>query len=983
MKDGLPQNGIKDIIKDKYGFLWMTTDNGVLRYDGKNFLLFNNFKVKNVSFKDFLLYGNNEIATFNHNDENGILISNRTVKVLPSEKTSKTFTITDNKQYKRYYKNSFINYFYPDIFCYYIETQSGTYFFDSEKVTYKHKGSHAKIIIPDFQFQYLRGVFEHDNIVYIPDHKNKRIIVLNNGVISYLKGSSLYNDPKSKIYWHQGTKQVFVIKDGDIYISRIMNGTPQLTFLMKYKEIEKELLYCMFYDEKDQKMYFGNVVKGLNVINLSNFYVPQKNIPFTGEVTYEALPFNENSVITKHGFEYSRDKVNRIFHASFRYDRRFLLYDNADNLLHVEFNKIQRKLKSSQYKKTDSVAFAGKNVQSIFKGKTKFMVGLCDLKFKDYFLYIFPDDHFKNPVNIFKFTNNSINFVKEYNDDLLYVGTSEGIYLLSLSKKKILKHFARDLIIKEIQRLEDGTFWFSTYNKGIYFLKNTEVVKMPGDKMGELDNAHHMLEDSKGSLWISSNNGLFKVSKKMLLDYVKNRNSKVMYYRYTTDDGFLNNEFNGSANPSGNILRNGDFVFPSMEGFVFFKPKEIKTHYPKPDQFFIERAKNGAKEINFKDTLRLKSDYRAADIYFDIPYYHNIENIYVETRLENGQEPGRWEESKSERKFILSNVTHGNYILHVRFLISENGNFAYKKIFIEIEPFFYQTLWFKISSVLLGIILIIFVIQVRTNFLKRTVKTLKTNLNSRNQQLKETTDDLEIVRNRFKNESEYQQKMMESISHDITTPVKFITLLSQKLTEVEDPLSQKKYFDGLYKASEQLYKFTMGLKGYSELYKVENIVEEEEYCLCEIVEDKKLLFEPMAANNNTTIKNHCDPTLMVKANKNILSTILHNLIDNAVKYTKSGEILIKNSVKNDKIEIGIFDTGKGMSQRQLTYYSEVSEKTETENFVFKNYGLGLHMVIQLSQKIDAKISFQANEPTGTIVKIFLNTINYEEKNSTC
>ncbi|WP_449397789.1 two-component regulator propeller domain-containing protein [Chryseobacterium wanjuense] len=38
MDEGLPQNSIKDITKDKYGFIWLSTDGGILRYDGASFL---------------------------------------------------------------------------------------------------------------------------------------------------------------------------------------------------------------------------------------------------------------------------------------------------------------------------------------------------------------------------------------------------------------------------------------------------------------------------------------------------------------------------------------------------------------------------------------------------------------------------------------------------------------------------------------------------------------------------------------------------------------------------------------------------------------------------------------------------------------------------------------------------------------------------------------------------------------------------------
>jgi K+-sensing histidine kinase KdpD len=86
---------------------------------------------------------------------------------------------------------------------------------------------------------------------------------------------------------------------------------------------------------------------------------------------------------------------------------------------------------------------------------------------------------------------------------------------------------------------------------------------------------------------------------------------------------------------------------------------------------------------------------------------------------------------------------------------------------------------------------------------------------------------------------------MESISHDITTPVKFIALL-QELTQSEDIRSQKKYFDSINKTSEQLYKFTLSLKEYTELYKQENTTEEE-YSVYDLIETKRLLFEEIAA----------------------------------------------------------------------------------------------------------------------------------------
>jgi signal transduction histidine kinase len=972
MEEGLPQNSVKDIAKDKYGFIWLSTDGGIVRFDGVNFILYNNFKISSSSFNDFLVYGKDEMTCFNNSEQECILVADRTAKIIPVEKVSKTYSFVQDIHYKRFYKNTLITKFFPDVNNYYIKTNSGTYFFDNHKIEYETAGVAKKTIYnQNFKHYYLKNAFEQNGIVYIADPRKRRTMILQNGLIKYDETPSLYNDPQSRIYWHQGTKQVFVINKSNIYFSKIINGKPTLTFLIQYKNIENEFLYCMFFDEEYNKIYFGTTVKGLNIINLSNFYIPKKNIPFAGEFVYESLPYTLNSVITREGLEYSNKTVKRIFRSNIKYDKRFALYDDSQNLLYLDLT-LNRRHRDSQFKKKDSISFPKRRIEGIYKDGSLYIASMSDYQ-SNYYLNVYHNDQFRDPKITFKFKEN-ISFVKAYRRDILYVGTSNGIYLVSLSKSKIISHIALGLSIKEIQCTKDGNFWFTTYNKGFYLLKNNKAIKMPDDRERYLLNAHHILEDEEGFFWISSNNGLFKVKKKMLLDYANNK-SRVLYYRYTKENGLLNNEFNGSSNPSGNILANGEYVFPSMEGFVFFKPQEIQSHYPKKDQLFIERAQVGKGTILFKDTLRLKSDYSNVDIFIDIPYYNNIDNIYLEAKIDDYEHEG-WREIKTDKKYLLDNLSPRTYSLTIRFLMSENGSFAYKKIFIEVVPYFYQTKLFKILMVMLFATAIILIIQFRTNFLKIKNQKLKINLHNRNQELYKTNNTLEVTKTKLKNQSEYQQKIMESISHDIMTPVKFISYLSQKLSNTEDPEIQKKYYDGIYKSSDQLFKFILSLKEYNDLYKEDLTFDVDEHSIYDIIEDKKLLFKEIASDKNSIILNLSDPQLKLRVNKNIIAAILHNIIDNAVKNTIDGEIIIKTTIKSNNVEIEISDTGTGMSKSQIQYYSEISESMEKEGLIFKKYGLGLHMVIQLSKKIGAGISFHENMPKGTIVKVFYKK-NYE------
>lgn len=961
MDNGLPQNSIKDIVKDKYGFIWLSMEGRILRYDGSNFVQYKDFKLDNLSFGDF--YGNiknDSIAVFNNSEKNVLLISQRQPKVIPHQKESHSNILNDNGTYKRVVKNNVTARYVSFIDAYFVQLKTGTYYFENNRIIYVDQKSKQQTKLNlDFPRNRLKRLFVHGENVFIADPENKKLLQLTQGKYSYVEAPSMYTDSETKIYWQQITGQVFMINHGKIYRSQLSEGKLSLSYLLEYKNIDKEISGAMFYDEVSRKLYIGSSINGLKILSLADFSVSKKNLPYQDEVCYAALPFGGNSVLTQEGIRYYNNKSERLYKAPQSYDKRYIFQDDSGNLVYRENNSIHIRYKNTGFTKYDSISFDKKEIDGLYKNAGVYMVSVSDRN--KFYLYIFDGDNFKETKKIIPCEYN-IDTVLRYNEDLLYLGGSNGISVFSLSQNKIIERIGQNLPIKQMIKTRDGNIWLTTYNQGFYLLKDHRAIKIPADRNDFLANAHHILEDKNSNLWISSNNGLFKINKTQLLQSLETSQEPVTYYRYTKEHGFLNNEFNGSADPDANILEDGQFVFPSMEGFVFFTPQHVKTYFPATHDLYLERAKIDGKMIRLEDALLLECGYKNAEIYIDIPYYSNLENIYLQAKI-IGEEHSQWINIKNDRTFRLSNIEPGKYQLLVRFLSSETGKFVYKSFPIEVEAYFYQTLSFKILMV--GLIVLIFVIgiQIRTNFLRLKNKVLKNILVHRDKELEETNTKL-------KNESDYQKKLVESISHDITTPVKFIALLSQELAQSDDAKTQKKYFDSIYKTSEQLYKFTLSLKEYTELYKQENTTENK-YQLYDLIETKKLLFEEIAAQKNTFIYNFCDHHLTVKTNKNILLAVFHNIIDNAVKNTSDGEIIITSASSEQRVEINIADTGSGMSAEQRTYYSELFKNKGSEHLIFKNYGLGLHMVIQLMMKINGEMTFHENTPKGTIIKIHI------------
>lgn len=965
-------NNVRDIIKDKYGFIWFSTEKGIVRYDGVRFLVQNSTGLGNMSFGNF--YGsieNDSIVNFNFLEKDVLLISRRKTKQIKVEKINNKRQIENGRNFLHFIKNNMPSNHYSDINDYFIKTNNETYFFSDKTIYYKKSNTKDSVKIPlKFENKDLSRVFMIENSLFFSDAKNNKIIKIENGMISKISAPSVLLNPKSVFFWHQTTGQSFVIHQDNIYMIHKEKGRLSTKFLLHYSNIGKEGITSILYDNESQKFFFGSPNKGLSVVPIPSFSVTKKNIPYADEIYYAALPFSKNSIITEEGWVYSKNGARKLFNNDRIPDKFYLNYDNNKNLVYKGYYYISKRYKEDNYRDAKDVAIFKSRVEGIYKSNGGLFASLADNAEKR-FVYVFRDDSFQSVKSIIQVPDYVFSIYR-HSDDLLYISCNRGLYLASISQKKIVKTIVKGFSVKHVIKTNDGNLWFTTFGQGLFYLKNDVAKKLPLDPEENMRTAHFILEDKKGYFWISSNNGLFKVRKRNLLNYIEGTSNKeVVYFRYTKESGFLNNEFNGSSFPCATALDNGEFVFPSMDGFVFFNPEKTKSYYPSSSQFFLENMIINDRQIFFKDKVHLKSNYKKADFYIDLPYFSDLSNIYLQYKI-NEEKNATWKTVSKEKKIAFDERNPGKYTLLIRFISSEKESFVYKKVFIVVEPMYYQTWWFKLSVLIVFSVILLTLIQIRTNFLRLRYKNIKNTLYNRNNELHDKERKLYVAEVQLERELDFQQRLTESISHDITTPIKFITMLSEKLEQESDENLQKEYLNSIYLSSKQLFYFTKELKNYSNLYKQTHIIEREPYNLFPLLETKKNLFEQICLQKGISINNFCNPEINTIVNRNILSTIIHNIIDNAVKYTSFGKIVIEVVDKQESLIIKISDTGHGMSTEQLEYYNLLSKNTKEQKMVFKNFGLGLHMIVRLVKKINADIRFKRNYPLGIIVEIELN-----------
>lgn len=968
--NGLPQNSVKDIIKDKYGFIWITTENGIVRYDGNNFLVYKNFPLTSQRFTYFYGHPEKDSIYTTGDFEKAVLLHAKFPKVTKPLKNFTTFLTKDNSHYLLYCSNFSYG---ANSVNFYINFKEGRYYIKENVLKYvdfqskAEENLHIKPI-----YNNAPKVFAINQILFYIDFQSKKVIKIEKGKMTGSYHSPLFIDPKTKILWSQVNNQVFIVNKNTIYYCNYEKGELKISKLFRLNNVKDENFISAYYDKSYKKFYLGSSINGLQIISLSDFTTITRPLSKPESNFYSILPYNNSSVITAFGEIYDRNGF--VTDKKFKDISPFIMaYDHSGNIITQKTNDVMIYQKATSYK--DTLLLKNFSLKDFFFDQNKYYALFSVLKINKFpefkaVLTVYKDKSFKHPERKIFINSEPTKSIK-FDQNHVLVGTAKALYKVSLKTNESRNLIGKnELFIRNIIQSKDRNFWIMTLGKGFYLLKNDRLIKMPYDINNNISSSHTILEDQRGFFWIPTNNGLYKVLESQLLQYAQNNTSKVHYYRFSKNSGFNTNEFNGGSNICGSKLDNGEFVLPSLNGLVFFNPLKVNTYYPK--NMYVERAAIDNKEQHFKENLYLNQESNRVDIFIDVPYYSNPDNLVIEAKL-SGMPTAKWEPVGKDGKFSISNLGYGNHTFVVKMLVSDKGKFIYKKINIIIPPYFHQTLWFKILAFTIILLLLYFLVRWRINFLKRKNNELEQIVDSRTKSLSDTVEKLEITKIQLHKEIEQQKKLIGTISHDITTPVKFIAMTAKEVLDKNDFNEQriKKILNSVYKSSDQLYNFTITLKEYADIYSHHRSDETELYSLYKLIEEKKILFSEIAENNNTVIINNVDPSLLIWISKNILSAIIHNLIDNSVKYTENGTITIESEIVKEDITLLIKDTGIGMDEKKIEYYTRLQDNIENEKLLLQKYGMGLHLVLQLLQMIQGKIIFTKNKLQGTSFKLIL------------
>lgn len=968
----LPQSSVKKIVRDKYGFIWMTTEDGLVRYDGSNFQVFNSSAIQLSGYRFSEILGDVEkdsMFCYNEGKRELILIHQRKIQTIRKKPLNNNIT-RNGKRFLFHDGLPSTKTLEKDA-SFYIKSSKGANYFVSTDAVEVFDAA----MKPQFRVDYKNtSVFNffilNEQLFYLKENGEYNVFSEGNVLSGKLEG--LFLKKNFKLFWDVTSQQVFLYSDSKIYFLKAKHNRLSASLICEFKGFDSSNIMSLFYDEGNKKLYLGSSTNGLCIVSFHSFKAVKRNTQKT-DVYYASLPLNNDLLVTSEGLILNPEKVTDsipLMESRNYNDRITMAKDKNGNIWVVRRLQLLCYLKTSGYKNYLRYDFR-QQIKATYKDwNDRLWFSFQKDEFNSGRLFRISEDGSIVPEKVLDLDKN-INYIAQYDGTTFYLGTDEGIYKYDLRYRKLFFiENTENITIRSIFIDSTKDIWITTYEKGFYLYKNNVLYTFPKDKNNYLNSSHCIVEDERGFFWISTNKGLFQVSKQALLNYTKDKTRSVYYHHYNKEDGFLTNEFNGGCQPCGNYLQNKHIAFPSMNGMVFFKPNTIHPLLPNKE-LFIDKVVMDDKVIYPKDTIVLDNNFQRVLFLIDYPYYGNPDNLNIEARL-NGTTNSQWEKIGADKSISFTRLAPGKYVLFIRSLSGFDSTYKYKTMTLIVPPLFYQTLWFKILCYVLVIAVLFFLWYMRLYYMKIKNRQLQQTIVEKTRKLAKTIVKLKSARSSLEKEIAQQERLVKSISHDIKSPLKFLAFTVRHLSdnaEVQQDTELKQQVDTIYSSSVQLYEYVENLVKYSTIFMEGKKFEEASYSLYELIEEKVQLFEKIARTENTVLINKVDENTQIKTNKKVLSIIIHNLLDNAVKHTENGTVELQSKTEGNTLFLTVKDTGKGMSQELIDYYLDFSKNPK-----LKNYHLGLHMIIELLNILDGTINISSKINEGTTIEIIVDYV---------
>lgn len=571
----------------------------------------------------------------------------------------------------------------------------------------------------------------------------------------------------------------------------------------------------------------------------------------------------------------------------------------------------------------------------------------------------------------YQLKSNFINKIFRTSDNILLICTAQGIYRFDIKKGLfyLIKELPADAFYSAITEDHNGTVWIGTHNKGLFYLTKNGAGQFTinTQQSYKLSDTRilYLMEDTDKYLWVCTIDGLHRVSLKdssyIYYNKAKGLPSDIVYsivqdnvnnYWIPTSQGLAQldhktrqikvfRQYNGILNNQFNYQSaykdvNGDIYLGSIKGLIRFNPTAFHNRAYIPPLYITALQQPGINlqpdstdrsRISLLNTRRLKLPYNQATFNIELAALNFTDpvNIMYAYKINNSV----WYQLGNMRKIAFTNLAPGIYNIAVR---STNGAGLWmpneKSITIQILPPIWKS---KVAYFLYSIAAILLLTLLYKYFSNRQKEKQRYKM------------DLFVLN---KEKELYQAKMdfFTNITHEIKTPLTLIKVPLETISKSAGEIPQfQKHLqimnsnaDRLFELTNQLLDFRKTETDHYQLYFSQTDISE-------IITDTWSRFTPVMEHKKIKHSLEVAPQpVIIWGDKDALTKIISNLIDNAIKYCDTEVILqMENLAAQQAIQIAVMNDGPAIPPESRNKIFEPFVRLNIKNATGSGIGLSL------------------------------------------
>ena len=212
---------------------------------------------------------------------------------------------------------------------------------------------------------------------------------------------------------------------------------------------------------------------------------------------------------------------------------------------------------------------------------------------------------------------------------------------------------------------------------------------------------------------------------------------------------------------------------------------------------------------------------------------------------------------------------------------------------------------------------------------------------------------------------------LANMSHELNTPMSGIIGFSELLLSEMDNKNHREMAKIIYRSSKRLNETLTSILDLSKIESQKLDLKLSPVDLVTLLQECKYAFSDSATKKGLSFNATFDqPKILINSDANIVHKIMCNIIDNSLKYTEKGEVIVNVKDINEKAIITVRDTGIGIPQESLNQIFEpFRQGSEGLNRKYEGMGLGLTITKKYVEILDGKIEIESIQGEGTTTTV--------------